>query len=142
MSYNFNTPIAKYSSSYAALYCRTNCPRKKLLCRTVTISYRTVSVSGRLISGLNTQCGNCSMGNCLSYHKIVKLTFFSRYAMPNGYIAVSDVLEKKSFLKRPRSISYTKGSFESIAEEDEESLEDVKNIRTFMYLTYLSSFFL
>ena len=71
-----------------------------------------------------------------------KIDVFSRYAMPNGYIAVSDVLEKKSFLKRPRSISYTKGSFESIAEEDEESLEDVKNIRTFMYLTYLSSFFL
>jgi hypothetical protein len=49
--------------------------------------------------------------------------------MPEGYIAVGDVLEKKSFLKRPRSKSYTKGSFESIAEEDEESVEDVKNIR-------------
>jgi hypothetical protein len=49
--------------------------------------------------------------------------------MPEGYISVNDVLEKKSTLKRPRSISYTKGSFESIVEEDEESVEDVKSIR-------------
>ena len=60
--------------------------------------------------------------------------------MPEGYIAVSDVLEKKSFLKRPRSKSYTKGSFESIAEEDEESLEDVKSIRTsIIYIPHISN---
>ena len=53
--------------------------------------------------------------------------------MPEGYIAVSDVLEKKSTLRRPRSKSYTKGSFESIAEEDEETVEDVKNIRKFIF---------
>lgn len=52
--------------------------------------------------------------------------------MPEGYIAVNDVFEKKAFLKRPRSKSYTKGSFESIAEEDEECAEDVKNLRKFL----------
>lgn len=49
--------------------------------------------------------------------------------MPDGYIAVSNVPEKKSCLKRPRSKSYTKGSFEIIAEEEEENVED--NIRKF-----------
>lgn len=51
-----------------------------------------------------------------------------RYWMPEGYIGVNDVVGKRVYSRRPRSKSYTKGSFESIAEEDEESSEDVKNI--------------
>ena len=50
--------------------------------------------------------------------------------MPKGYIAVNDVVgTKRAHSKRPRSKSYTKGSFESIAEEDEEDSEDVNNSR-------------
>ena len=50
--------------------------------------------------------------------------------MPKGYIAVNDVVgTKRAHSRRPRSKSYTKGSFESIAEEDEEDSEDVNNSR-------------
>ena len=49
--------------------------------------------------------------------------------MPKGYVGVNDIVGKNLYSSRPRSRSYTKGSFESIAEEDEEGSEEVDNTR-------------
>ena len=79
--------VDSFTNSCINICYRTNCPAKNQLCRTINFSYRTMSVTGRLFSGL--QEGYSIFIKTLAYTRLIcdnldmqeETTYFSDMAI-------------------------------------------------------------